>query len=87
MDKGEFMEGVHLLQNVYGRKLTAEQLKLYYDNLKDLDKDIFIKNIKEQIKINPFMPTVANLRNKNANFDERKYTEDFLNQFYANKGG
>ena len=86
MDKSEFMEGVHLLQNAYGRKLTAEQLKLYYDNLKDLEKDIFIKNIKEQIKTNPFMPTVANLRNKNANFDERKYKEDFLNQFYANGG-
>ena len=86
MDKSEFMEGVHLLQNAYGRKLTTEQLKLYYDNLKDLDKDVFIKNIKEQIKINPFIPTVANLRNKNVNFDKRKYTEDFLNQFYANGG-
>ena len=86
MDKGEFMEGVHLLQNAYGRKLTTEQLRLYYDNLKDLEKDVLIKNIKEQIKTNPFMPTVANLRNKNANFDERKYTEEFLNQFYINGG-
>ena len=87
MDKSEFMEGVHLLQNAYGRKLTAEQLKLYYDNLKDLDKNVFIKNIKEQIKINPFMPTVANLISNHTNFEERKYTEEFLNQFYANKGG
>ena len=91
MDKGEFMNGIHLLQNNYNKKLTTEQLKLYYENLKDMDKDEFINNIMQQIKVNPFMPNVAQIRNKQSNnysnYEQRYYNDIDFEQFYANKGG
>lgn len=90
MNKNEFMEGIRLLQNNYNKKLTTEQLKLYYDNLKDMDKDVFVNNIKEQIKTNPFMPNIAQIRSKTNNnyssYKQRDYSETDLSKFYANKG-
>lgn len=89
MDKEEFMEGIHILQNNYHKKLSADQLKLYYANLKDISKEEFLKNINEQIKSNQFMPNIAQLRNKQSinytNYEQRNYEEIDLNQFYANR--
>ena len=62
MTKIEFMEGIHILQDNYNRKLTASQLKIYYENLKDMDKDRYILNIKQHIKTNSLMPTIAEVR-------------------------
>ena len=50
MNKIEFMEGVHILQDNYNRTLSETQLKLFYENLKDMSKDKYISNIKEYIK-------------------------------------
>ena len=50
MNKVEFMEGIHILQDNYNRKLTSSQLRLYYDNLKDMSKEKYISNIKEYIR-------------------------------------
>ncbi len=90
MDKGEFMEGIHILQNNYHKKLSADQLKLYYANLKDMSKEEFLKNINEQVKSNPFMPNIAQLRNKQSinytNYEQRDYGEQDWDRFYANGG-
>lgn len=89
MDKSEFMEGIHILQNNYNKTLSTEQLKLYYENLKDLSKDRFISNVKQAIKTNPFMPNIAQLRNepiKNyTNCNQRDYSNVDLNKYYANQ--
>ena len=42
MNKIEFMEGVHILQDNYNRTLSETQLKLFYENLKDMSKDKYI---------------------------------------------
>lgn len=89
MNKNDFMEGVHILQNNYNKKLSTEQLRLYYENLKDMDKEKYISNIKEAIKNNSFMPNVAQIRNETtkgfADYKQRDYSEEFLNSLYANK--
>ena len=54
MDKAEFMEGIHLIQNAYNQKFSTEKLKLYYENLQDMDKEQYIKNIKQLIKNSDF---------------------------------
>lgn len=89
MTKIEFMEGIHILQNNYGKKLTTEQLRLFYENLKDLSKDRYMQNIKEHIKTNAFMPNIAQIRNEKsgkiyANFEQRNYSNIDFEKFYAN---
>ena len=88
LTKGDFMIGIHILQDNYGRQMTGSQLKLFYENLKDLDKDTYISNINNHIKTNSFMPTIAQLRNipklSYSNYEQREYTEAELNKFYAN---
>lgn len=90
MTKSDFMEGVHLLQNNYGKTLTTEQLKLFYENLKDMSKDRYIANVKMNIKNNPFMPNVAQIRNETAkqfvDYEQRNYSKSDFSKFYANKG-
>lgn len=89
MDKTEFMEGIHILQNNYNKKLSTEQLKLYYENLKDMDKNRFLNNVRQAIKLNPFMPNIAQLRNENvknyANYKQRDYSNVDLSKYYANQ--
>lgn len=88
MDKTEFMEGIHILQNNYNKKLSTEQLKLYFENLQDMSKTRFIENIKQAIKTNPFMPNIAQLRNESnknyCNYKQRDYSELDFNKFYSN---
>lgn len=91
MNKIEFMEGVHILQDNYNRTLSETQLKLFYENLKDMSKDKYISNIKEYIKTNSFMPTISQIRNETnkqfVNYEQRNYSNLDFNKFYANKGG
>lgn len=88
LTKSEFMTGIHILQNNYGRKLTAEQLTLFYENLKDMSKVEYLDNIKKNVKSNQFMPNIAQLRGDNkiiyANFEQRDYSKIDLNKIYVN---
>lgn len=88
MDKLEFMEGVHILQDNYNKKLSSEQLRLFYENLKDMKKEKYIDNIKMHIKNNQFMPNIAQIRNSanntNANFEQRDYNNFDFSKLYAN---
>lgn len=88
MTKAEFMEGIHILQDNYNKKLTTEQLKLFYENLKDMSKDRYISNIKSHIKNNQFMPNIAQLRGENkttyANFEQRDYSNFDFEQLLVN---
>ena len=88
MDKTDFMEGIHILQNNYNKTLSTEQLKLYYEHLKDLSKNRFIDNVKQAIKTNPFMPNIAQLRNEQnknyTNYEQRDYSDKDLSKYYAN---
>lgn len=90
MNINDFKEGIELLQNNYGKKFTTEQLKLFYENLKDMSKDRYIANIKMNIKNNPFMPNVAQIRNETAKqfmgYEQRDYSKADFSKFYANKG-
>lgn len=90
MTKNEFMEGIHFLQNNYGKDLTTEQLKLFYENLKDISKDKYIANVKKNIKNNPFMPNIAQLRGEIKQKDyieykQRDYSGLDFSKFYANR--
>lgn len=88
MTKADFMEGIHLLQDNYNKKLTAEQLKLFYENLKDMNKDKYISNIKNHIKSNQFMPNIAQLRGENkqvyANYEQRDYSNFDFDKLLVN---
>lgn len=88
MNKNEFMEGIHILQNTYNQKFTTEKLKLYYENLKDMSKEKYISNINEIIKKNEFLPNIAQIRNKKqvlGNYEQRDYSDYDFSKLYANK--
>lgn len=91
MDKKEFMEGINILQDNYNKKFSVNQLKLFYENLKDLSKETYLKNINDAVRNNKFMPNVADLRNNSieqrkqfADYEQREYENIDFNKFYAN---
>lgn len=90
LTKTDFMEGIHILQDNFNRKMTGTQLNLFYENLKDMDKEKFISNIKQYIKSNSYMPTIAQLRNEPrkqfSNYDQRDYSNIDFSKLYANEG-
>lgn len=87
LTKSEFMEGIRILQNNYQKTYTTEQLKLFYESLKDMKKDKFIKNIKLHIKSSVYMPNIAEIRNeikKETTYSQRDYSNVDFNKFYEN---
>lgn len=87
MNKFEFMEGIKIIQNNYNQKFSKEKLVLYYEELKDLDKDYYIRQIKKLIKTSPYIPNIAQIRgekNKCVNYKQRDYSDVNLNNYYAN---
>ena len=89
LTKNEFMEGIHMLQDNYNRKLTGTQLRLYYEHLKGMSKTKFIASINSIIKTSPFMPTIAQIinepRKQYSNYEQRDYSDFDFNNVYANK--
>lgn len=87
MNKIEFMEGIHILQNSYNQKFSTERLKVYYESLKDMSKEQYISNIKQQIKENEFVPNIAQIRGKQklSNFEQRDYSNYDFNKLLANR--
>ena len=89
MNKTEFMEGIHILQNAYNQEFSADKLRVYYEALKDMKKEKYINNIKQQIKVNTFMPNVAQNKNekqKLSNLEPRDYSDFDFSKLYANGG-
>lgn len=89
MSIDDFMQGIHILQNNYNRKFSKEQLKLYYENLKDMSAEKYIANINRHIKSNTFMPNIAEIRDDKkreiySNYEQRDYSNIDLEKFYAN---
>lgn len=86
--KVEFMEGIRILQNNYHKNLTGSQLKLFYENLKDMSKNQFISNINKHINQSDYMPNIAQIKYANkreiSNYEQRDYTNVDINKFYAN---
>lgn len=89
LTKNDFMEGIHILQNNYNKKLTRDQLILFYENLKDMNKNKYISNIQEIIKTNSFIPNIAQIRNETSkqfsNYEQRDYSDYDFSKLYANK--
>jgi hypothetical protein len=89
MTKEEFKQGIYIIQQNYNTKFEVSKLKLYYENLKDVNYNTYISNIKEHIKTNPYIPNVAQLRGAEqrkqfTDYDQREYENIDFNKFYAN---
>lgn len=89
MNKTEFMEGIHILQNNYNQKFSTEKLRLYYEHLQDMDKQEYLDNISKLLKTNEFVPNIAQIRgeeNRKAyqNYDQRDYKDIDFDSLYAN---
>lgn len=91
MTKTEFMYGINLIQDNYNKVFTDSQLKLFYDNLYSMDKEVYIANIKNHIRTSKFMPCIADIlgaktvmRNY-AGYEQRDYSNFDFDQLYANE--
>ena len=90
MNKSEFMEGIHRLQNAYNIKFETEKLRFWYEKLKDMSQEEYLKNIDFQIKTNHFMPNIAQVRNEQmskcivSNYEQRDYKNIDFDSLYAN---
>lgn len=80
MNKTEFMEGIHILQNSYNQQFSKEKLRTWWTEFKDIDADSFIKAI-EQLKIeNKFLPNIAEITGMIIN--NSKFSSYNLNSSY-----
>lgn len=60
----EFIKNMTYLGLAYDKQYTQEEIKLYYDFLKDFSDDVIVKAIKEIIKTSKFIPKITELVEK-----------------------
>lgn len=69
MTKEEFLEGMTLLGVAYNKEFTQEQVSVWYSMLGEYSKEEFREAIKELIKTEEYLPSIAKVTNQIA---ERK---------------
>lgn len=87
MSKEEFMKGIHILQDAYNQKFSTDKLKLWYENLKEINANTYLDRINQLIKVKDFMPNIAEILNKNKvidNFEQRAYNNYDFKNLYTN---
>ena len=67
MTKKEFLEGITLLGVAYDKEFTKEQIEVWYSMLGGYSKNQFRNAIKELIKTEKYLPTIADITKQIAN--------------------
>lgn len=57
----EFTKEMKLLAMSYDKDFTEETINFWYQNFKNINKDIFTKAVKKVIANNKYMPSIAEL--------------------------
>ena len=64
MDKLDFIEGMKILSSCYQKDIGNDDFTIWYEMLKELNKDDYIKAVIEICKEKSFMPTVHDILDK-----------------------
>ena len=80
MNKTEFMEGIHILQNSYNQSFNKEKLQTWWNEFKEINADEYIKAIEKLKSENKFMPNIAEI--KCEIMDDKKFNNCNLNSSY-----
>lgn len=67
MTKEEFLEGITLLGVAYNKEFTQEQVEVWYSMLGGYTKEQLRNAIKELIKTETYLPTIAHITKQIAN--------------------
>ena len=66
MSKEDFLEGITLLGVAYDKEFTKEQIEVWYSMLGGYTKEQLRDAIKELIKTETYLPTIAHITNQIA---------------------
>ena len=61
MDRKDFLDNVQVLENVYKQDLTADELRIWYDNLKFMTTERFCYIIAEVYRTCKYMPKLSEI--------------------------
>lgn len=76
----EFLEIIDLLEVNYDKKLNEKIIKIWYDEFKDYDKEVFYKCVVETIKNETFFPTINKIKEFKDKFTEYVDENGFLHK-------
>ena len=86
MNKTEFFTIFKKMCEYYNNKTyeDKELTRLYYEKVQDKPIEDFKTQVNEIMQSNKFMPRIAEFGRNKANFEERQYSEEFLESLYDN---
>ena len=61
MDRKDFLDNVQVLENIYKQDLTADELRIWYDNLKFMTTERFCYIITEVYRTCKYMPKLSEI--------------------------
>lgn len=86
MERAEFATGIKKIQNAYTTKFEAEKIDLWWDKLKDMDGNKYLKRVDELINTSKFIPNIAEILDKSKleNCEQRDYSNMDFSKYYTN---
>lgn len=86
MERAEFAIGIKKIQNAYNTKFEAEKIDLWWNNLKNMDGNKYLKRVDELINTSKFIPNIAEILDKSKleNCEQRDYSNMDFSKYYAN---
>lgn len=84
MDKKQFLQGIEKIQLAYNITFNSEKLKLWYENLKNMDYEKYINRVEELIKTSKYVPNIAEILNNEKGYSGRDYSNFNFDTLYAN---
>ena len=84
MDKKQFLFFFEKIQLAYNITFNSEKLKLWYENLKNMDYEKYINRVEELIKTSKYVPNIAEILNNEKGYSGRDYSNFNFDTLYAN---
>ena len=84
MQRIEFQEQMIKLQTAYNKKFTSEELRIWFDEFKNISSDSFKNAVSKTIKELKFTPKIADIKTRLEDSLHKNHTKEEFRGLYKN---
>lgn len=84
MQRKDFVEQMIKIQTAYNKKFSSEELKLWFEEFKNVSADNFKNSVSKTIKEVKFIPKIADVKRRLGNSLHQNHRKEEFKSLYKN---
>ncbi len=84
MQRKDFVEQMIKIQTAYNKKFSSEELKLWFEEFKNVSADNFKNSVSKTIKEVKFIPKIADVKSRLGNSLHQNHRKEEFKSLYKN---